>query len=218
MSTATPTAGIKLTKGQRVSLVKEDGGKLTSVCIGLNWGAIEKKGLFGIGGGKEAVDLDASVGCFDGDNRLVETVYFGTQKNSRGEISSRNGAILHSGDDREGDLDGDDGLDNEIITVDLTNVDESVKTLAFVLNSYEGHDFKDIPFATLRIYEGTPDRVDNVLATYDIANDAKFAGSVSMIMGKLYRHNGEFKFAAIGVPDSTKRLAETLNTVQRNYL
>lgn len=204
-------SGISLAKGQRVSLAKADGSALTKVCVGLNWGAIEKSGMFGFGKSKEAVDLDATVGCFSANGNLNEAVSFK-------KLRSNNGAIQHSGDDLTGDMDGDDGLDNEVITVNLEAVDSATNTLAFILNSFQGHDFKDIPFATIRIYEGTPERVDNVLATYDIANDSKFAGSVSMIMGKFYRHNGAWKFNAIGEPDSTRRLEETLDTVKRNYL
>ncbi len=56
---------INLEKGQRISLEKTNGSKLLNICVGINWGAIEKKGLFGFGGGKEAVDLDASCALFN---------------------------------------------------------------------------------------------------------------------------------------------------------
>lgn len=200
---------ISLSKGQRVSLAKDDGTALNNVCVGVNWGAIEKKGFFG--SKKEAVDLDVSVGIFGNSKDLRETVYYG-------KLQSRDGNIVHSGDDLEGDMDGDDGLDNEVISVRLSELSESCEALSFILNSYTGHDFKDIPFASIRIYEGTPTRVDNVLATYDIANDSKFAGSVSMIMGNFYRHNGAWKFNAIGEPTRDKKLQETLNTVASSYL
>jgi len=34
---------INLQKGQRISLEKTNGSKLQNVCVGINWGAIEKK-------------------------------------------------------------------------------------------------------------------------------------------------------------------------------
>ena len=198
---------ITLQKGQRITLEKK-GEQLTHICVGVNWGAIEKKGLFG-SSSKEAVDLDASCITFDENKNKLEVVYFG-QLTGQG--------IKHSGDDLTGDMNGDDGLDNEIITVDLKQVSEKVSQIAFVLNSYRGHDFKDIPFASIRLYEGTPTRVDNVFATFDIANDAKFAGSVAMVMGKLYKHNGNWKFGAIGEPTKDAKLEQTVATVQKNYL
>lgn len=198
---------ITLQKGQRITLEK-NGGQLTHICVGVNWGAIEKKGLFG-SSKKEAVDLDASCITFDENKNPLEVVYFG-QLTGQG--------IKHSGDDLTGDMDGDDDLDNEIITVDLTQVSDKATQIAFVLNSYRGHDFKDIPFASIRLYEGTPTKVNNVFATFDIANDAKFAGSVAMVMGKLYKHNGNWKFSAIGDSTTDTKLEQTVLTVQKNYL
>lgn len=200
---------ISLTKGQRISLEKDGGGQLRHMCVGVNWGAIEKKGFFGRK--KEAVDLDASVGMFSESGNAVGVVYYG-------ELRSKCGGVTHSGDDLTGDMDRDDGLDNEVIVVDLDRLDPTVNQLAFVLNSFQGHDFKDIPFARIRIYEGAPDRVGKIYATFDIANDIKFAGSVSMILGKLYRHNNAWKFSAIGESTRDRKLTETLITFVRHYM
>jgi tellurium resistance protein TerZ len=201
---------IKLEKGQRINLEKSNGNKLQNLCVGVNWGAIEKRGLFG-GKKMEAVDLDASCATFDENSKALEVIYFGNLK-------SRNKSIKHSGDDLTGDMGGDDGLDNEVITVDLANLPSEVSKIAFVLNSFRGHDFKTIPFASIRIYEGTPTRVNEVFATYDIANDATFAGSVSMVMGVFYKKNGEWKFNAIGEATRDRDLKGTLVTVVSKYL
>ncbi len=200
--------GINLVKGQKISLKKSNGSDLSSFCVGANWGAIEGKGFFG-GAKKVAVDLDLSVGLFDAKQNIIDSIYFGNL-NSAG--------INHSGDDLTGDIDGDDGLDNEVISINLTQIPSTVEQVVFVLNSFNGKDFATIPFASIRLYEGTPDRVNDVVATYNIASDAKFSGYVSMILGKLYRRNGEWKFSAIGEPTTDKKLADTLNTVQAKYL
>ncbi|OOQ60832.1 TerD family protein [Mucilaginibacter pedocola] len=202
---------INLQKGQRISLEKTDGNKLQNICVGINWGAIEKKGLFGFGGGKEAVDLDASCALYDDQKRLLEVVYFGNLK-------SKDQAVRHSGDDLTGDMGGDDGLDNEVITVDFSRLNPAVNHVAFVLNSFRGQDFGDIPFASIRIYEGTPKRVTEIFAKYDIANGATFKGHVSMVMGVFYKRNGEWKFNAIGEPTRDRKLEETVKTVTQNYL
>jgi tellurium resistance protein TerZ len=113
---------------------------------------------------------------------------------------------------------GDDGLDNEVITLDFSGLDPAVSYVAFVLNSFKGQDFGTIPFASIRIYEGTPTRVTEVFAKYDIAHEAAFSGHVSMVMGVFYKKNGEWKFNAIGEPTKDKKLQETVNTVTQNYL
>jgi tellurium resistance protein TerZ len=199
---------ISLEKGQRISLEK-GGNKLNHVCVGVNWGAIEKKGFFGTK--KVAVDLDASVGLFSEEKQPVDVVYFG-------QLQSRDGSIKHSGDDLTGDMDGDDGLDNEIITIELNKVPNAVHQIAVVLNSFQGQDFAAIPFASVRLYEGTPSRVDSELASYNIANDDKFKGAVSMVLGVLYRHNDSWKFKAIGEATRDKKLQDTINTVASSYL
>ncbi|WP_316828854.1 TerD family protein [Pedobacter miscanthi] len=202
---------INLQKGQRISLEKSNGSKLQNVCVGINWGAIEKKGLFGFGSSKEAVDLDGSCALYNENKQLLEVVYFGNLK-------SKNGSVKHSGDDLTGDMGGDDGLDNEVITLDFSQLDANVTYVAFVLNSFRGHDFGSIPFASIRIYEGTTKRVNEVFAKYDIANGSNFAGHVSMVMGVFYKKNGEWKFNAIGEPTKDRKLEDTVKTVTQNYL
>ena len=193
---------ISLAKGQKINLKKNNGSDLTTFCVGANWGAIEKKGIFGTK--KEAVDLDLSVGIFDNNKNLSEVIYFGNLKSS---------GIIHAGD-----VDGDDGLDNEVIQINLGQIPANIENVVFVLNSYQGQDFATIPFASIRLYEGTPSRVNEIVATYNIASDGKFAGYVSMILGKLYKRNGEWKFSAIGEPTRDAKLEDTLRTVGNVYL
>jgi len=200
---------INLEKGQRINLEKSNGTKLLNICVGINWGAIEKKGFFSTS--KEAVDLDASCAIYDENKNVIDTVSFR-------QLKSNDQAIKHSGDDLTGDLNGDDGLDNEIITVDFSKLNPSATYLGFFVNSFRGQDFKDIPFASIRIYEGTPSRVTEVFAKYDIANEKAFAGSVAMILGVFYKRNGEWKFNAIGTPTADKKLEQTVTTIQQNHL
>lgn len=196
---------INLEKGQRISLEK-DGTALKIIEVGVNWGMIEKKGMFS--SKKVAVDLDASVGLYDKDGKIVDKVYYGHKK-------SNCGSIVHSGDDLTGDADGDDGEDNEVITIKLESLPSNVEHVALVLNSFRGQDFATIPFANMRIRDA---QSNQALAQFDIANDALFQGSVSMIMGGLYRHSGAWKFRSIGEPTKDRGLDETLISYARTYM
>jgi len=193
---------ISLVKGQKISLVKQDGNQLSTLCVGANWGVIETKGFFG-GIKKETVDLDLSVGLYDANKNLLDVVYY-----EKLQVAG----IKHSGDDLTGDVDGDDGLDNEVIQLGLPHLDQNIEHIAFILNSYKNQDFAAIPFASIRLYEGTPSSVNEVMATYNIASDAKFSGYTSMVLGKLYRRRGEWKFSAIGEPTQDKTLQDLLKT------
>lgn len=201
---------INLEKGQRINLEKSNGTKLQNICVGVNWGAIEKKGIFG-GITKVPVDLDASCAVYDASKNNIDTVSFR-------KLRSNDQAIKHSGDDLTGDMSGDDGLDNEVITLDFTKLSPSANYVAFFINSFRGQDFKDIPFASIRIYEGLPTRVTEVFAKYDIAHDKSFEGAVSMVLGVFYKRNEEWKFSAIGTPTRDRKLEETVITIQQNYL
>lgn len=202
MITLDKKTGINLKKGASIKLEKE-GTRLRQICIGLNWGAIHKKGFFRslTGSNTVSVDLDGAVSLFAG-NQLTETIYY--QK-----LVSYNGSIRHSGDDLTGDLDGDDGLDNEVITIDLPQIEPHVDTIYIYLNSYKGQDFGEIPYSKVRIYEGTPDYVNEVLATFNLSVDDKFKGFVSMMMGKLTRTKGNrWEFTALGEPLSPRKIPQ----------
>lgn len=217
------------------------GSKLTKFCVGVNWGAIEqtiqtqvtKGGFLGFGGTKEtvekkvkrAVDLDLSCIMLFNDGKRWDHLYspeYDPRKLKEigfppGKLVSADGALRHSGDDRAGDMDGDDGLDNEIISVDLDRVHPDIDRIFFFLNNATNEDFYQIPFAKIRMYEGTPTRVDNVYATFDVVSDDAYRGRRSMIMGKLYRKNGEWKFNAVGDATEDVFFAQTIVRIMKDY-
>lgn len=206
---------LNLSKGDVLNFSKENGEKLTQFCVGANWGAIESSGFFGMGGGKEAVDLDLGAGMFDADGRLVNKIFF---QNRRSFDLNQDGIWL-SEDDQEGDLDGDDGLDNEVLMVNTDKIPSNVKTIAFILISFRGQVFDKIPFASVRLYEGDADRVTKSHAQMNVAQSSEFNGKVSLVLGKLTRTaNGSWDFATIGQPVSDKNFDNTLSTVGRDFL
>ncbi len=219
---------IRLEKGQRINLEKSNGSKLTNFCVGCNWGAITKKTFWGLGSKVVDVDLDLSCLMFDAEGTPIDHIYsplyrFGDKNIGlpNGKLDSIDRALHHTGDDTEGDQNGDDGLDNEIITVDLSRVDAKVNQIVFFLNIYNNEDFQgdfsEIPYASIRMYEGTASKVREVFASYDVATKSNCAGMRALIMGKLYRRNGEWKFAAIGDAFEDKSIVHTIVRVMKNY-
>ncbi|MDE5869275.1 MAG: tellurium resistance TerZ family protein [Muribaculaceae bacterium] len=212
---------IRLEKGQRINLKKDNGTTLSEFCVGCNWGAIP--GFLGIG--KKDVDLDLSCVMVDENGNLVDHIYSPLYRHeflSRygmppGKLDSSDYALHHSGDDLKGDLDGDDGLDNEILTVNLDRVSPKVKQIFFFLNNCGREDFSKIPYASIRMYEGTPTKVKQVFASYDVAASPQYNGMTALIMGKLYRRNGEWKFSAIGDAFPDKNICETIRRIVTSY-
>ncbi|MNK14658.1 Stress response protein SCP2 [compost metagenome] len=217
---------INLTKGQKIDLRKDNGDTLTNFCIGVNWGAIETKGFFGLTKNVQNIDLDLSCILIDESNNICDHLYsplyrvevlqqFGLPK---GKLLTSDNAMKHTGDDLEGDKGGDDGIDNEIITVDLSRINSNVSQIFFFLNNAGREDFSQIPYAKIRMYEGTPTRVNSVFASYNVSAEPQYAGKQSIIMAKLYKRNGEWKFSAIGDPTEDTFLGQTIHKIVKSYL
>lgn len=148
---------IRLEKGQRINLEKESGAKLTNFCVGCNWGAIvvEKPGFLGFGTKKEEIDVDVDLSCVmtDVNGQLVDTLYsplynpvmFQSVGLPVGKDWSADRSMYHTPDDTEGDKGGDDGLDNEIIMVDLAKVNHSITQIFFFLNIYNSSLIFPVP-------------------------------------------------------------------------
>lgn len=219
---------IRLEKGQRINLEKSSGTKLTDFCVGCNWGAVTKKTFFGLGTSTVDVDLDLSCLIFDSEGKAIDHIYSNLYRFAdkgiglpNGKHDSKDRALHHTGDDRQGDVGGDDGLDNEIITVDLSRVSSEVQQIVFFLNIYNNEDysgdFSGIPYASIRMYEGTPSKVREVFAQYDVATKTECIGKRALILGKLYRHGGDWKFAAIGDAHEDKSIVHTIARVMKDY-
>ena len=220
---------INLIKGQRINLEKTSGAKLTNFCVGCNWGAIVKKSFFGLSKSVVDVDLDLSCLIFDANGNAIDHIWsplfrFGDRNVGlpNGKLDSKDHALHHTGDDLTGDQDGDDGLDNEIITVDLNRVSSQVSSMVFFLNIYNNADyqgdFSGIPYASIRMFEGTPDKAPKqVFAQYDVATKTECAGMRALVMGKLYRREGNWRFAAIGDAFPDKSIVNTIARVIKYY-
>lgn len=204
------SSGINLKKGSSISLIKEQ-KPLTQVCVGLNWGTIQKNVLFGILKNKVSVDLDASVTLFDAHKSAIETVFFN-------RLRSSDSAIRHSGDDRIGDIGPEDDFDNEVIEVNLPKISLNVEQIVFYLNSYKQQDFADIPYTKIRIFEGSRKNVESVFATFNLGNDPAYSGKVSMIMAKLIRNGSNWDFHAIGEAIPAKDINGTIQIIKSQYL
>nr|VFK40891.1 MAG: tellurium resistance protein TerZ [Candidatus Kentron sp. SD]VFK47347.1 MAG: tellurium resistance protein TerZ [Candidatus Kentron sp. SD]VFK80056.1 MAG: tellurium resistance protein TerZ [Candidatus Kentron sp. SD] len=173
---------INLQKGATISLAKETPG-LSKVVLGAGWGKKTTKGFFG--GRKEtAIDLDASCLIFDENRSLIDAVWFQ-------QLSSNDGAIKHTGDDLTGGGGANDP--NEEIVVQLDKVDPRVKSLVFTINSFSNDSFEGIPnaFCVLKNAENSSE-----IARFDLSVEGR--SYTGLVIAKLYRHNGEWKFKALG--------------------
>lgn len=184
---------VKLSKGERISLDKEAGTRLSRIVMGLGWDAMKTKGFFGFGARDQEIDLDASCLMFSDTKELLDVVWFR-------QLASRDGSIRHTGDNRTGAGDGDD----EQIVVDLSQVPASVKTLVFTVNSFTGQNFSQIENAFCRIVNAGNNAE---IARYQLSCNGTHT---AQIMAKVYRHNDEWKMHALGENASGRTFMDML--------
>lgn len=186
---------VSLQKGQKVSLTKPGGGTLTRVKMGLGWDAAAKKGRFGKVKA-QTIDLDASCLLFDGGGNLVDAVWFR-------QLRSKDGAVLHTGDNLTGAGEGDD----ESVNVDLPALPGNITQLVFTVNSFTGQDFSEIENAFCRLVDET---TGQELARYELSGGG---GHTAQIMAKVSRDGQGWSMTAIGVPATGRTFQQLLPTV-----
>ena len=200
---------VSLEKKQKISLTKAVETGLNKVNIGLGWDPVKhgasnsaapaKKGFLSklFGGGEPTVqprstaniDCDAWVAVFDNNNRLVKTVYFGDKNYTEGSTTY----IHHQGDNLTGEGDGDD----ETISIALDRINQSVNKITFVVTIDEalerGFNFSMVANAYVRVVNADT----NVeIARFTLSE--YYNNVTSMVVGELYKHNGQWKFNPVG--------------------
>jgi tellurium resistance protein TerD len=172
---------VSLTKGQKVDLTKGNPG-LNNLLVGLGWD-INK-----FDGGSD-FDLDTAAFMLGADGKTAsdaDFVFYGNLKHA-------SGGVEHLGDNLTGEGDGDD----EQIKVDLSKVPESVEKIDFTVTIYEAEErrqnFGQVSNAFIRIVDESS---NTELIRYDLGED--FSIETAVVVGELYRHNGEWKFNAVG--------------------
>ena len=191
--------GVRLQKGQKVSLTKDNAG-LSRVVIGLGWDEVQqKRGFFAPK--QQEIDCDASAFLLaDGKLRGVDDiVYFGN-------LRHKSGTVQHMGDNLTGAGDGDD----EQIVVELDRVPAEYDRIVLVVNIYQADKRKQhfgmIQNAFIRIVDS---RNNQELCKYNLSDN--YDGMTAMIFGEVYRHNGEWKFNAIGSGTQDIQLGQLAN-------
>jgi tellurium resistance protein TerD len=171
---------VTLTKGGNVSLTKQ-APNLRAVMIGLGWDERSTSGA--------EFDLDASALMLGPNGKILSDQHFVFFNN----LKSPEGSVEHTGDNLTGGGDGDD----EKILVQLAQVPAECHKIVFPVSIYEapqrGQNFGQVRNAFIRVVnqDGGAE-----LTRYDLTEDA--SSETAMIFGELYRHNGEWKFRAVG--------------------
>ncbi|MEH7075464.1 TerD family protein [Neobacillus drentensis] len=187
--------GINLAKGQRIDLTKTNPG-LTKVIVGLGWDTNHYHG------GND-FDLDASAFLADANGRVINDLDFIFYNN----LVDPSGSVEHTGDNRTGEGDGDD----EQIKIDFSKVPAHIHRIAITVTIHEAEaryqNFGQVSNAFVRLVN---EETDNEILRFDLGED--FSVETAVVFCELYRHNGDWKFNAIG-----SGFAGGLAALCRNY-
>ena len=171
---------VNLTKGGNVSLTKEAPG-LAKIAFGLGWNPRTTDGT--------AFDLDAIAVVVKADSKVVSDKHFVFYNN----LKTPEEAVVHTGDNRTGEGDGDD----EVINVDLGLLPAEAQKIVFAVNIHDGpargQNFGQVSDAYIRAVDAA---TGTEIMRYDLSEDA--STQTTLLFGELYRKDAEWKFRALG--------------------
>ncbi|MCY6484945.1 TerD family protein [Clostridium aestuarii] len=172
---------VSLKKGQKVDLTKTNPG-LKKVIAGLGWDTNKYDG------GND-FDLDTAAFLTGADGKVTADTDFVFYNN----LKNTSGSVEHLGDNRTGAGEGDD----EQIKIELDKVPAEIQKISFTVTIHDAEarsqNFGQVSNAFIRIFN---EETNEELIRYDLSED--YSIETATVVGELYRHNGEWKFSAVG--------------------
>ena len=171
---------LSLSKGSNISLSKE-APNLTRILVGLGWDPRASDG--------QQFDLDASAFLLTASGRVrgdYDFIFYN-------QLRSQDGSVEHTGDNRDGQGDGDD----ESIKIDLSRVPQDIVKIVVGVTIDDAdqrrQNFGQVGGGFIRIVDEATGRE---ITRYDLGED--FSTETAVIFGEIYRYSGEWKFRAVG--------------------
>ncbi len=173
---------VNLSKGQRVSLDKS----VTMAKIGLGWD------INRYDGGQD-FDLDACVFLLGANGKVIRDEDFVFYNN----LSARDGAVVHKGDNRTGEGEGDD----ETILIDFSKVPQEIEKIAITVTIFDAQqknqNFGQVSNSYVRVLkiDSPDDQGGEEVLRFDLVEE--FSIETALVVCEIYRYNGDWKFNAV---------------------
>ena len=108
-------------------------------------------------------------------------------------LESETKAVIHTGDNRTGEGEGDD----EQIIIEFSKVPVNIEKIAITVTIHDASErhqnFGQVSNAFIRIVN---ENNNEEILRYDLAED--FSIETVLVIAELYKYNGEWKFNAVG--------------------
>lgn len=171
---------ISLIKGQKVDLTKNN-PKLKKIMLGLGWDTNKYDG-------GEDFDLDASAFLISANNRVEEEDFI-----FYNNLQHKSKAVIHTGDNRTGDGDGDD----EQIKIELSKIPPHIEKVIIAITIHDAverkQNFGQVSNAYIRLVD---DETGKEYLRYDLAED--YSIETVVLFAEIYRAGNDWRFNAIG--------------------
>ncbi|WP_189066409.1 TerD family protein [Deinococcus seoulensis] len=169
---------VLLTSGGNTSITEHRPG-LHRLRVGLGWKFPDDR---------EPFDLDASALLVQANGQVRgdgDFIFYNHPADAAG-------SVRYGGDSLDGAGEGDD----EVITIDLERVPAEIAKVIVCVTIHEaaGHHFGHVGDAYIRL-QNLDDGEE--IVRFDL--DQNFTGMTAMLFGEVYRHNGTWKFRALGM-------------------
>ena len=173
---------VSLRKGQRINLTKDAG--LKNALVGLGWDTNRYDG-------SEEFDLDLVLFMLGKDGKVVDDryiIYYG-----KGHDKDPEEAIFYSGDNRNGEGDGDD----ESVVIDFSKISPIVNKIVVAVTIYDAtvrnQNFGMVDNSYIRfVNTATGEETHN----YPLCEN--FSIQKSVIFGEFYKNGNDWNFKAVG--------------------
>jgi tellurium resistance protein TerD len=197
-------ATFKLNKGNKFNIDKG----IQKVLVGCGWK------ISTTGGNSFDVDLNI-FGCVSSGNgnptfynQGSHAVTYANQdlvKGSNKSLSTTDGSITHTGDNRV----GASGTDAEQAAIDLSLLPSDITEVSFFITIYEAkkrkQNFGSVNGSYIRIVDS---ETGAELCRYDLQKE--FDSAISIQVGSLVKENGTWTFKAVGAGSSSEDLGDIL--------
>lgn len=173
---------VNLSKGQRVNLDKS----VTMAKIGLGWDVNRYDG-------GQDFDLDACVFLLGANGKVLRDEDFIFYNN----LSARDGAVVHKGDNRTGEGEGDD----ETIFIDFAKVPAEIEKIAVTVTIFDAEqknqNFGQVSNSYVHVVkvDSPDDQGGEEVLRFDLVEE--FSIETALVVCEIYRYNGDWKFNAV---------------------
>lgn len=174
--------GVNLSKGQRVNLEKS----MNFALVGLGWDTNRYDG-------GQDFDLDAAAFLLNENGKVLNDNDFIFYNN----LESRNGGVIHTGDNLTGEGEGDD----EVIRINFTKIPPDVKKIAITVTIHDAinrkQNFGQVSNAYVRVVKVANEEeiTGEEVIKFDLMEE--FSIETAIVVCEIYRNGSDWKFNAV---------------------